>query len=364
VKLIVEPEDGVSPLIRAIDSAAKAIDIAIFRFDRHDIQKALERAVARGVSVRALIGYKNRGPEGELRKLESEFLAAGIEVARTTDDLLRYHYKFMIVDRQVLYVLTFNYTYLDISSTRSFGIITRNPHLVREAVKLFEADIRRQTYTPAIDTFLVSPVNARQQLSRFIQMAKQQLLIYDPEISDRNMIRLLRERTKAGVEIRIIGRVSKGQSNLGANGLMRMRFHTRTIIGDRQRAFTGSQSLREAELDRRRELGLIIDDRDLVHSLVKVFESDWGTLTPRKGEAVQHTERANRTTKRVAKALVRDLPLKPLVEQALRHALANVQDKRLSGHKFEHRIEDAVRDALEHSVSRIVGETVKAEAQT
>jgi hypothetical protein len=34
VKLILQPDDGVSPLIKAIDSATKSIEIAIFRFDR------------------------------------------------------------------------------------------------------------------------------------------------------------------------------------------------------------------------------------------------------------------------------------------------------------------------------------------
>lgn len=36
VKLILQPDDGVSPLIKAIDGATKSIEIAIFRFDRID----------------------------------------------------------------------------------------------------------------------------------------------------------------------------------------------------------------------------------------------------------------------------------------------------------------------------------------
>ena len=83
VKLILQPDDGVAPLIKAIDSAKKKIEIAIFRFDRTDIKRALERAVARGVSVHALIANTNRGEEKELRKLEMDFLPAGIEVSRT-----------------------------------------------------------------------------------------------------------------------------------------------------------------------------------------------------------------------------------------------------------------------------------------
>jgi phosphatidylserine/phosphatidylglycerophosphate/cardiolipin synthase-like enzyme len=293
-----------------------------------------------------------------------DFLPAGIEVARTAGDLLRYHYKFMIVDRVTLYLLTFNYTYLEIGGIRSFGIITYNPDLVREAARLFEADVKRQTYTPEVETFIVSPINARQQLSHFIKGAEQQLLIYDPEISDPRMIRLLRDRAKAGVETRIIGRISKGWSKPGASALTRMRFHTRTIIRDQHQAFLGSQSLREAELDRRRELGLIIHDRGIVNSLLTVFESDWAMLMTRKEETEEKEGTASRTVKRLTKAVVRGLPLEPLVERALKQALTDTPVAEFAARKFEHRLEDAVREALEDAVSQIVRETVEAQART
>ena len=176
VKLIVQPDDGVAPLIRGIDGARKSIKIAIFRFDHSEIKRALERAVARGVSVHALIANTNHGPEKELRKLERDLLPAGIEVARTGGDFLRYHYKFLIVDHKALYVLTFNYTHLDIGGSRSFGIITKTSDLVREAARLFEADVKRQAYAPESENFIVSPANARQGLRSFIEGADRELL--------------------------------------------------------------------------------------------------------------------------------------------------------------------------------------------
>jgi cardiolipin synthase len=69
--------------------------------------------------------------------------------------LARYHDKFMIVDRRELYVLAFNFTYLDIEHSRSCGVITKNPRLDQEAVKLFEADITRQPYMTSIANFVV-----------------------------------------------------------------------------------------------------------------------------------------------------------------------------------------------------------------
>ena len=63
VKLIIQPDDGLTPLVKAVRNAKKTIDIVIFRFDRVELEKALEAAVARGVVVRALIAHTNRGGE-------------------------------------------------------------------------------------------------------------------------------------------------------------------------------------------------------------------------------------------------------------------------------------------------------------
>jgi len=89
----------------------------------------------------------------------------------------------MIVDRRVLFLLAFNFTYLDMKQPQ-----LRHRHGEQEAreqaAKLFDADAKRQKYTAGSATFVVSPVNARKQITSFIKAAKKELLIYDPEISD------------------------------------------------------------------------------------------------------------------------------------------------------------------------------------
>ena len=183
MKLIVQPEAGIVPVANAIRSAKQAIAISIFRFDRAEIEKALAAAVARGVRVRALIAHTNRGGETRLRKLEQRLLAAGVTVTRTADDLLRYHGKFMVAD-DVLHVFGFNFTKLDIDKSRSFGISTRDTRSVQEALKLFQADVTRQTYQPSRSNLVVSPETARDQLTAFLKGAKKELAIYDSKISD------------------------------------------------------------------------------------------------------------------------------------------------------------------------------------
>src|ERR1051325_6808356 len=140
MKLLTQPEDGVAPLVAAIKKAKTSVDIVIFRFDRAEIEVALKAAATRGVSVSALITYTNHGGEKSLRKLEMRLLDAGVTVSRTANDLVRYHDKLLIVDRRILYVLSFNFTHLDIDHSRGFGIVTKKGKLVLEALKLLGAD--------------------------------------------------------------------------------------------------------------------------------------------------------------------------------------------------------------------------------
>ena len=289
--LIIQPDDGLAPLLQAVRHAKNKIDILIFRFDRPELEKALEAAVARGVVVRALIAHTNRGGEKSLRKLELKMLAAGVIVARTADDLLRYHGKMMIVDDE-LYVLGFNFTKLDIEKSRSFGVVTKDPKLVKEACALFEADSTRQAYAPTHDRFVVSPESSRKILSDFIDGAKTQLLIYDAKVTDRAMLKALQARAKFGVEIRVLGKVGKGASGIDARKMPDLRLHVRAIIRDGAAAFVGSQSLRKLELDTRREVGLILADTAVAKRMQEVFDADW-VKTMSKSEVAKAVESEN-----------------------------------------------------------------------
>jgi phosphatidylserine/phosphatidylglycerophosphate/cardiolipin synthase-like enzyme len=273
VKLIVQPDGGMPPIVNAIKQARKSIDILIFRLDRGEIARALCAAVTRGVVVRALTAHTNRGGDKSLRKLELQLLEGGVTVSRTADDLVRYHGKMMIVDTRMLHIYGFNFTALDIGKSRSFGVISRNQRLVQEAAKLFEADFNRQTYAAGYERFVVSPENARDRLARFIRGARRQLLIYDPQLTDDAMLQILVAKAKAGVDVRVIGKVEAKWALKGEK--LGRRLHVRAIIRDGSRAFVGSQSLRKLELEKRREVGVIVDDPKVVRQLTTVFEEDW-----------------------------------------------------------------------------------------
>jgi phosphatidylserine/phosphatidylglycerophosphate/cardiolipin synthase-like enzyme len=335
------------------------------------------------VAVTAVIAFANRGGEQNLRQLELRFLDAGIIVARSASDLIRYHGKYILIDRRVLYVLSFNFTHLDIDHSRGFGIVTTSANWVREAARLFEADCARTTYAPAkiTDSFVVSPTNSRRVLGAFLRGAKSQLLIYDPKISDKEMLRILQERAKAGVEIKVIGSVA-GRAAFDVQKLAGRRLHTRTIIRDRRQAFIGSQSLRTAELDSRREVGLILRDSGVVAKLIATFESDWTSTSAKKaskdtgisgtgpsvapdkadksdradGEDVEDAARraavSVKETQKAVQILTKGLdPLAVSVKKAVRVAVAKVGEDVLG--------DKEVKDAMKRVVKKAVKDAVK-----
>jgi phosphatidylserine/phosphatidylglycerophosphate/cardiolipin synthase-like enzyme len=119
------------------------------------------------------------------------------------------------------------------------------------------------------------------------------------------MLRLITQRINAGVDVRIFGRVEPKWKIAGERYPGR-RLHLRAIIRDGRRAFVGSQSLRRLQLEKRREVGLITNDRRVVKQMVDVFEQDWAQTEGGKKQGKQEKKdekKAGKTAKKAAGAL-------------------------------------------------------------
>lgn len=359
MKLFVQPEAGLEPVLSAIRRAKKCIQILIFRLDRPEIERALVEAVERGVPVQALVAYTNRGGDKVLRRFEMRALERGITVTRTADDLVRYHGKMMIIDGKELLLMAFNFTHLDISLSRSFAISITNKSLVDEASKLFECDSKRLPYSAGNKDFIVSPVNAREQLTAFIRGAKKQLLMYEMKISDNEFVTLLNEKISQGVDVRVIGSTSNKGRTLPARKLP-TRLHARAIIRDGRSVFLGSQSLRKLELDARREIGVIVHDPKIAKQMIGVFDSDWSGAVP--AQPAPAVDLMDLPAKKVAKKVVKELNLVPAVEQVLDRVLEKKEDVQLEPKEVVEGVREAMRDEVHAAVTHALHELVTAAA--
>ena len=190
MKLLIQPGAGSTALVEAMNSAVKSIEIVIFRFDRREIEAALKAAAARGVFVHALVTYRNRGGEKNLRKLEMRLLEAsdcGAHAGRSP----RYRGKFMSVDRQELFLWHSTSPVLTLITAGASRWYLRILHW-SEAGRLFEADCTRRPFTSQTD-FGGEPC---QRSDDWPISLKSPPRIGDlrPKISDPQMIRLLKQQ--------------------------------------------------------------------------------------------------------------------------------------------------------------------------
>jgi cardiolipin synthase A/B len=278
--LLVHPDDGAAPVARAIDAAKQTLDLSVFRLSHPAVESALRAAVGRSVRVRALVAHANGSGKAAIRKLEGRIEDLGCVVSRSDDDLLRYHGKMLLVDGTRLYVLGCNLTRRDMERSRGLGVVVTRPRVVQEAARLFAADFHRTAYAPESGGLVVSPFNSRAALAKLIEGAERQLLIYDSRLTDRVMMGLLEKKALAGVEVRVLGKVDRKLKGVAVEGDPGHRLHVRAIIQDGLRLFVGSQSLRRPELDKRREIGVIVSDRKAVLRAIEVFTSDWSKARP------------------------------------------------------------------------------------
>ena len=359
MKLIVQPQDGVEPILSALGQAKKSIQIMIFRIDRSEVERALTDAAERGVSVQALVAFTNSGGDKPLRRFEARMLEKGVTVTRTSNDLLRYHGKMFIIDGKELHVLAFNFSHMDIALSRSFGVSTREPKLVSEAVKLFECDAKRISYKTGNSDLVVSPVNAREQLTEFIAGAKKHLLIYDMKIADNAFLKLLNEKVSQGVDVRIIGRAA------GATLFTRilpMRLHARVILRDGHSAFLGSQSLRKMELEVRREIGMIFHDEPIVKHMTAVFDKDWSISAPAVvPEAALSILDA--PAKKVAKVVAKRINVAEKLEEVLDRVTDSGREIPLEPKEIVESVREAVRSEVRDAVVQAVQELVTEAAK-
>ena len=302
MKLIVQPDHGVEPVLAAIARARSSVEIVIFRLDVKDVALALETAVTRGVAVRALIAHTNKGGEKQLRKLEMRLLAAGVTVSRSADDWLRYHGKMLVIDGRQLHVNGFNFTWLDIDRSRSFGAITTSP-TTREGSA---APVPGRLRPSAVRAVLRSAggqsrdiAHAVERLPRRCETAAVHLRPGDLRSAHGARARRPGPRRRRRAD----HRQGLASHRRAGAALPSHRLHVRAIIRDGARAFLGSQSLRTLELDKRREIGVLITERPAVRGMLAVFDADWKLASAAakvSSAAARATTRPVRTRRRPA----------------------------------------------------------------
>lgn len=265
-RIVVAPEERRPAVLSLIESARERLDISLFRCDDDLVVDAITRAVQRGVRVRVLMTGRAKGSKSQLKQLRKTLKRLGVEVRRYGDPVVRYHAKYAVADDGPAIIASLNFTRKCFRTTCDFLLVSNDPALVNGLLRVFEADWQGTRYLSGDadgGRLIVGPEHARMQFAALLEQATHTIRLIDPKISDPAMLLLLKAREAQGIRVDIRSR----------SGLGPLAPHGKLLMIDDAAAVIGSISLSTLALEFRRELAVLIRDRQTLDALNLFWDS-------------------------------------------------------------------------------------------
>ena len=291
--LIVLPDDTAQPILDAVLTARKSLQIRMFLFTDSRLTDAVIATRRRGVKVRVMLNPARRGGESENDATKGKLAAAGIEVKDSNPAFDLTHQKSMVVDGATGFVESFNWETRNLTVTRDYAVVTANKTEVAEMEAGFESDWARTTFSPGGRSQLIwCPNNGRERIADFIDSAKHSLWLQNERYQDTVIIERLVRAAMRGVRLHILARpphtLKKDKLVEGVGGLRilhdvgakvhalkGLKLHAKMILADEKRAIVGSINLSPGSFDGRRELAIETDSQHVVKRLNEAAQTDW-----------------------------------------------------------------------------------------
>ena len=292
-RLIVQPDDGVAPVVAFIRGAQRSLFIKQFTFSDSSLIDAVIDRKNQGVVVRVMLNAKRSGGDRANDATFETFQKAGIDIRWANPKFYVTHEKSIVVDESVALISTFNLGEKYFTLTRDYGVLVFDPVKVGQITEGFEADWEQSDWVPSADSGLLwSNHNSRVLMSSFIDRAEKSLDVQHPKFVDITILERLIGAADRGVHVRILCGGRHGISDwdvldtfsslrllhrfrVKVHKQKNLRLHAKLLMADHKSAIVGSMNIDRSAFDLRRELGTVVDDAKMIARLEEVFEHDW-----------------------------------------------------------------------------------------
>ncbi len=204
----------------------------------------------------------------------------------------------MVADDKAAFVGSLNWDPENFEKTRDYAVITRDAQEVSEIIDCFEADLSRKPFAPRKSSNLIwCPGTGREHIAQFIDSAEHSLFVQNERYQDAIVVEHMVRAKLRGVKVHLMTRPShslraeklvEGVGDLrimqdvgiGIRKIKRLKLHSKLLLADRSQAIVGSINLTPGSFDKRRELAIRIQERDVLNRLEKVVHEDWKNSRP------------------------------------------------------------------------------------
>lgn len=309
LRLIQEPNAGLSPIYAQLTSAKRWIDMVQYELTDPTVISDLIAARERGLSVRVLLNQAYTGRSVNQTAFD-KLKAAGVNVAWTPKETI-FHIKVIVIDRRLADVATGNLTPRYYSTSRDAFIIDTNPGQVAAIERTFTADFAAATagaassampaalcssgapYAGLVWSPCYGSSTARTALLNQIQAARKSIYFESEELADYRIVDALSAAARRGVKVAVLMTYSSQwasafQQIVASGGTVRtyspdasLYIHQKLILIDagtpNQSVLIGSQNASSTSLTKNRELSLEIGNRQgrrIINALASTFRAD------------------------------------------------------------------------------------------
>lgn len=283
---LVEPDDGIDPLLTRIEAATKEILVEVYIISDPQIMAELIAADQRGVQVRIILEQRTFGGNTLNQKSKKILEEGGVEVRWSQKRFRFTHEKVIVFDDEEACILNENLSASAFLKNREFSVCTGDQAQVKSLQDIFQADWTGQIIDSFEQNLVVSPVNSRAKLLSLLRQAESHIEIVMEVFEDEETTAILKEKAQK-MSVRILFPTpeqilanKKAAEEIGRGGgwvrkLANPYLHAKLILVDGERAYVGSVNLSANSFDENREVGIIVSQPEIVSRFLAIFESDW-----------------------------------------------------------------------------------------
>ncbi len=276
-KIFFEPDAGSAPFLNIINSSKTDLKIEVYIMTSGEIFNAIGDAVNRGVKVQVILTEYPYNMGSVAQSAYDRLTSLGAQVKWAPARFVYDHAKFIIADDARALFGTSNYTYGGTTESFEANVITTDPHLVTALDQVFTADWTNTAAGAAPRQYLVLSPNSESDLQWLIDNAHQSVTMVEEEVPEGKIFSALESAAKRGVDVKLIEPQSNithassqyALASLSVAGVhvstVKQPFvHAKMIISDNKYLFIGSENVSTTSMYDNREVGVILDNPDLV----------------------------------------------------------------------------------------------------
>lgn len=277
-------ENILNTIIDKINNAKNKIYLEIYMLTETRILDAIKNASKKNIDIKIII-EKNPYKANNINNKAYNFLVKNnIDVIWSNpNNYSLNHSKLLIIDDEAV-ISTWNFTYSSFKKNREFFIFTKDKQILNDLNNIFLNDYN---YTKKInynDNLIISPDYSREKIEYLITNANKNIDLYFPYINDEKIENLLINRAKNWVKINFI--TDKNiEENTSFNNLKnswinfkklnKNKLHAKSILIDDKYLYIWSINFSDYSLDKNREIGILLNNEDIIQKFKKIFNTDF-----------------------------------------------------------------------------------------